>query len=289
MRSYGFKSRPRYSKCTEKIAGVLIVIVTCLFLMNVNLMTYASIERPDLRIHGVKIFVSDLDVAKQFYTSFLRLEEVGNGTHGMELSTGQYPIYLAHSNKHIPRSIHLESHYAMSFLVSKLMPAIDEARDASYQLYDTMLSRNGVGIHILISDPSGNMLHLMGVQIRAIPKFEGFRLYNSGSILNDVPAAETFYKEHVGFKDWSGDYLPNALPLKHADGSFAFMLHENKELAPSTYQYGLSPGTALMLETNNLKSLVSYLNSQSIKYEKQEDAILIRDWNENTTEIIERP
>lgn len=273
----------------RKIAGILIVVATSLFLMNAYLITDTPIERPNLKIHGVKVFVNDLSKAKGFYTSFLGLEEVSNGAHGMELSTGQYPIYLVRSQKHISRDLHVESHYGISFLVSKLMSAIDQARNEGHQLYDTMLSRNGVGIHIPISDPSGNLLHLMEVQVRKIPKFEGFRLYNSGSTLNDMPAAEIFYKKHLGFEDWSRDYLPDALPLRHSDGSFAFMLHENKELSLSTYQYGTSPGVVLMLEANNLEDLVSYLNEQNIKYEKQEDMVLIKDSNQNIIEIIERP
>lgn len=244
-------------------------------------------DSPQLRIHGVKIFVGDLNKSMEFYTKFLGLKEDTRDQKKAVLNTGQYPLYLIQSNIQAPRDLHVESHYGISFLTYKLLPAIDAARASGYTIFDTLLSRNGIGIHIPIEDPSGNLLHLMEVQVRDIPRFEGYRLYNSGTTVGNMTESEEFYTGMLGFSDWSRDYLPDALPLKHQDGSFAFMLHENNKLRPSTYMYGAYPGNMLMLETNDLKVFAQYLDSRKIEFQRLDNSILITDTNNNVIEIIE--
>ncbi|MEP1033286.1 VOC family protein [Ekhidna sp.] len=244
-------------------------------------------ETPKVQIHGVKVFVKDLEEAEDFYTSFLGLEIENRKANVVELNTGQYPIYLIQSGRHVERDLLVESHYGISFLTSKLLPSIDKARESKVKIYDTLLSRNGIGIHIPITDPSGNLLHLMEVQIGKQPNFNGFRLYNSGMTINNMKEAEGFYKQQFGLLDWSRDYLPDALPLKHSDGSFAFMLHQDNNLLPSTLEFGTSPGVVLMLQTVDISAYAKFLNSIDRKYLMKEGRILVRDTNENTIEVVE--
>ncbi len=243
---------------------------------------------PDLKIHGVKIFVKDLGHASEFYSTFLGLSIEAKNDKSVKLNTGQYPLYLVESERYVPRNVLSESHYGISFLTQKLLPAIDMARKSGIQLYDTLLSRNGIGIHIPMSDPSGNLLHMMEVQVREMADFEGFRLYNSGTTTNNMASAEEFYTQQLGFEDWSRDYLPDALPLKHQDQTFAFMLHQNKSLVSSTYEYGTSPGVVLILETKDIKAITLYLDSNNISFSVQNDTVLITDNSNNVIEIIQK-
>jgi len=138
-----------------------------------------------------------------------------------------------------------------------------------------------------IEDPSGNILHLIEVQIREVPFFTGLRVYNSGMVINEMTKALDYYENILGFEEWSRNYLPDAMPLKHKDGSFAFMVHQKKELDENSAIYGEHPQIVLILEVADILTYKSYLTGKNIKVAKKNDKLIIRDPEGNFIEVIE--
>ena len=152
---------------------------------------------------------------------------------------------------------------------------------------DTLLARNGVGISVPFEDPSGNLLSLIEVQIVDVPRFEGFRIYNCGVNVTKMEDALNFYETTLGFKEWSKNYLPAAMPLKHVqDDSFAFMIHYKNGLKPSANKRGRNAQFSLVLEVNDPDAIKEYFASGGIEYEDQEDHLVCRDPSGNYVEIL---
>ncbi len=240
-----------------------------------------------LKMAGLKIYVDDLEMAEKFYVDFLGFKPLQKERSRLILKTNIYPIHIALSRERMDREITSESHTGMSLLVHKLLPSIEVVRSSGYKIYDSLLSRNGVGIDIPIEDPSGNLLHLIEVQIMEVPPFEGFRVYNSGITVSDINQAEELYIQKLGFEAWSRNYLPDALPLKHKDGSFAFMLHQDTSLNENTATYGITPQLNLMLTTPNLEVTKKILSESSVEYVDKEGKLLVKGPYQNLIEIIE--
>lgn len=244
-------------------------------------------SQPVLKMAGLKVYVDDLARAEKFYVDFLGFKLLKKERSLLILETNTYPIHIALSQARIDRDIPAQSHTGMSLLVHKLLPSIEVFRSYGYKVYDSLLSRNGVGIDVPIEDPSGNFLHLIEVQIREVPPFEGFRVYNSGLVVSDISKAEEFYIDKLGFEAWSRSYLPDALPLKHNDGSFAFMLHQDTSLTRNTATYGVAPQLNLIFTTPDLEDAKKALLESNIEYVDQEDKLLVKDTYQNLIEIIQ--
>ncbi len=256
---------------------------------NTEISDVETIERPEFEVHGVKIFVDDLTIAEKFYSKDLGFKVIKRNKSRLILETNTYPVYLQLAKQIVDRDLHKESYIGLSFQVTKLLPAIDELRASGIHVQDSLLSRNGVGIDIPFHDPTGNILNLIEVQIRDIPEFNRYRVYNSGAVVNDMIGAENFYKGDLGFLDWSRDYLPDALPLMHKDGSFAFMLHQKKGLIRNTASYGTGPQIVLMFEVSNFDETIKYFKQNNIPFQKLEKLLVLKDPEGNHSEIIKLP
>lgn len=243
-------------------------------------------EKPEIKMHGLKIFVDDLDEAEKFYSKHLGFKVIKRNKSQLVLETNTYPIYLELAKQTIARNLQMESHIELSFQVNKLLPAIDQFRESGINVCDSLLSRNGVGIDIPVLDPAGNIVNLIEVQISDIPEFKGYRVYNSGAVVNNMIEAENFYKGYLGFLDWSRNYLPDALPLKHKDESFAFMLHQKNELVNNTAPYGTCPQIVFVFSVSNFDQTLKYFKQNNIPFAKFEKSLILKDKEGNYSEII---
>jgi len=217
-----------------------------------------------IRFYGVKIKVGEIAAGKKFYAGKLGFDvrEDFHSPRQILLHTNAFPLILesAPNARGKPGSIRI------AFQVNKLLPAIDHFRRKNVHFEDTSLSRNGIGIHINFDDPFENRHSLIEVQVRPVAPFRGPRVYNAGVSVNDMKRGEDFYIGKLGFTALSRDYLPDALPLTHGDGSFAFMLHLNRRLPDN-----LEPGypetgqTMFLFSTPAIQEGIQFLKQNDIE------------------------
>lgn len=247
----------------------------------------------DLQLYGVKIKVHDLDEAAKFYSTTLGFPvKMENDTHSeVWLDSKPWPISLEQT-----RLPHSEAHYSESkamvgIQVNHLLPSIDELRDKGVVFFEEELEKNGAGISIYFKDSSGNKLFMMEQQIGPQRTVLEPVIYNMGFTFNDMEKAEHFYSKVLGFEAWSRNYLPDALPLKNPDQSFAFMLHYDPDYSNSTISYFEESHTLLIFSTSNLSATLKSmerLNIPIIMSDLDEKRAAFKDPFGNISEIIER-
>ncbi len=262
----------------------MITRVASLALFQLLGLIHIDDQGPEFRFHGLKIFVEDLEESRQFYS-----EELGfrpNADSKTIYETGAWPLYLEEAESSVSTKYPTESRTGLTVQTFKLLPRMERLRSQNVPFYDSLLARNGVGISIPFKDPSGNAINLMEVQVRPVPLFEGVKIYNCGVTVPDMDTAIDFYVGLLGFNEWSRNYLPAALPLKHGDNSFAFMIHYKEGITKSSVDYGEQPHFSLILETESLEKAKQFLSDEAIEFFEKESKIIARDPFGNYFEII---
>jgi len=259
-------------------------LFTLLFIIII-IKGYCQMDTPDFRFHGLKISVKNLDDAVAYYTKKLGFKEKARNNGEVELYTGSWPIYLKSVPEMNTSDYPNEARTTLTVQTYKLLPRIDEFRSNGIMIVDSLLERNGVGISIPFKDPSGNILSLMEIQIRETSSFENISLYNTGVTITDMDAAIEFYETVLNFEEWSRDYLPAALPLKHADGTFAFMIHQRKGLLNSSIKYGTHSMMTLILTCEDIEKAGAYLKQNNVRFEYVDGILICQDPEGNYLEI----
>lgn len=223
---------------------------------------------PEIRFYGVQIRVHNMEQAVDFYSKRLgfSISEQMHFPNQLSLKTNSFPLELVLVKEENNTNYKQEAHAKVSFLANDLLPTIDRLRSVGVPFQEKELSKNGVGVHIPFQDPSGNQHTIIEVQIRTVPSFEEPRIYNTGFNVVDMEAAASFYVEKLGFEVFSEDYLPAALPLKHSDNSFAFMLHYKNEMQQARPSYPKQAQTLLMFETKQLERSIAILKTKGITF-----------------------
>lgn len=248
----------------------------------------AAGQDPDFKFHGLKVYVDDINQAEKFYGDFLGFELKEN-MESLVVSDQSFRIYIQKSQRRLETNYPASARTSLALQVDKLLPAIDLLRAHKLKVYDTLLERNGVGIAIPFQDYSGNVMHFIEVQVFDPGPIDKIRTYNCGVTISDMDKTSKFYLEILGFKEWSRSYLPAALPLKHEDGSFAFMIHAKKDLKANQTNHSASPQMNLILSTSDLVSAKRYLIESEVIIidSRDKSSILCRDPEGNIIEIIE--
>ena len=248
----------------------------------------ATGQKPDFKFHGLKIFVDDLDEAVKFYGDFLGFD-IRDKNEVLVVTGQSFPISIHQSQEKSKTNYALKTRISLALQVNKLLPEIDVLRANELRVYDSLLARNGVGIAIPFEDYAGNVLSFIEVQIYDPGPINNIRVYNCGVTISDMDKASDFYLDILGFQEWSRNYLPAALPLKHNDGSFAFMIHAEKGLKPNESEYGNSPRKILTLSTLNLAIATEYLANEGVTIldESSNGLLICRDPEGNIIEITE--
>lgn len=242
-------------------------------------------QQPDFRFVGLKIKVTDLDQAHEFYNEVLgfKVDKRHNQLHIVDQSMS---VIVEKTTGGSPHEYPFHVRTGISLQVNKLLPTIDWLRGVGVELYDTLLARNGVGISIPFQDPFGNVLHLIEVQVFDGGPVSEPSIYNAGVTVSDMDKAIAFYEGVMGFEEWSKNYLPAALPLKHADGSFAFMIHYQKNLKSSGQPYLKAPGMLLQFEVEDLENAGTWLEQSQITVHESKEKLFCQDPEGNWLEIM---
>lgn len=198
-------------------------VLSLFFLLLVCASTHAQVPAP-LKAHGVRINVTDLDAAMEFYVNKLQFKVENKGKSEVILLTTEGDrIVLIKVNNLLPE-LESETRVGFTLLVNDLDSTIARLRRIGVDFGTSQKRKEGVGYAISIFDPFGTAISLMHLTVVNVPRFAEPRLYNYGFKIPDMDRARAFFKQ-LGFSERSEKYLPNDMPLGHSDNTFAFMLH----------------------------------------------------------------
>ena len=255
-----------------------------------------KIDKPEIRFYGVKILVTDLDKAVDFYGNKMGFTVKANSLELKEvmLQSTSLTIKLGLAKINNSTDYSTEAHAKVAFQVNQLLSTFQYMKDKGVTFYEDELSRNGIGIGLPFSDPFGNKHTLAEVQIRQIQPFKEPSIYNMGFNVPNIEVAKNFYTEIMGFEVYSSNYLPSALPLKHSDGSFAFMLHYKNETHSASTEYPQESQSILLFTTDDLETAIRYLKEKQVNllFSKPKKClegnfIAFRDNHNNVSELIQ--
>ncbi|MEM8565744.1 MAG: VOC family protein [Bacteroidota bacterium] len=239
-----------------------------------------------LRFEGVKIQVNDLKAAKSFYHDILGFEIAQESEGLLQLKTGTFPIQLEKVEMPNGTDFATEANAKIAFHSPNLLGTIRYLSRYGVDIVNDQIHKNGVGIHVLVKDPAGNMHSIMEVQSERKNNFQGFKIYNTGFTVSSMEESEKFYVNQLGFEVLSRNYLPNALPLKHLDETFAFMLHTKKNTRPAQMRLQESQ-TMLIFKAPNLEQIMQRLEGLQI-IQKSEQRLVFADPSGIISEIQQK-
>lgn len=222
-------------------------------------------ESPEIRFHGAKIRVSDMDAARTFYSEKLGFTISWTADEGSLIALdAEPPVYLAKAETMTPADPGMAG-AAIVLHTSDIEALVRDLQAKGIKFKNPVPQKNGVGVDVTFYDPFGTRISVMEERTgRPGPEQEP-AIYNMGYTAPDVAAQRPLYLDGLGFVVRTEDYFPPALPLGHRDGSFAFMLHQkNVDLGPATYPGGT--GTTLVFSTADLDAARTALEDRGLEF-----------------------
>lgn len=230
-----------------------------------------------IRALGVRINVTDMDRALDFYRGTLGFEVLqGDAESGsVELDGGPEGRLFLRRVANLPPTSPGDVHAGLSLQVNHLDSTIARLASRGLNVDARGRRKEGVGDAITIMDPFGTRLSLMHQKVRAESPFREPRIYNFGFTVPDMTRARTFYTGALGFTERSARYLPLDLPMGHADGSFAFMLHEREGVVDTRYNSTSDQRVVVLFRSVSLDESVRALKDKGIEVGRVESATAV--------------
>jgi catechol 2,3-dioxygenase-like lactoylglutathione lyase family enzyme len=261
---------------------------------------------PLLRVHEVKVKVADMEEALAFYRDLLGLAVLSDAAYpeNLLLDGSVLPLRLERTTHAAPVDYPQVAQTILVFETADLVATMARLKAHHVRFLTDPPEPYGfnqetgrpLGLTTKVRDPSGNVHSLVEQQVRRDTTLAGIRIYNVGYYLPDMQAARAIYNDKLGFIPMTENYLPAALPLLHADGSFAFMLHERSDLKPATINYPEDTQSLIVFSTTNLHAAAEALRHQGVTllHDKPQESpegkyLAFRDRFGNVAEILEQP
>ncbi len=223
----------------------------------------------EIRTYGVKINVTDMKQALDFYTNKLGfIVEDGNPDSNMVFlkeSKEKEKIVLNRVNNLLPERIR-DNTVSFTLQVNDLDSTIVSIKNKGIDLGDYQPRKEGVGYAIFINDPFSTRISLMHQTIVKVPWFQEPLVYNYGFLISDMVKARDFYCNKLGFTARSEKYLPLDLPLGHSDKTFAFMLHYREGVKDVLYHSANDEHVVVLFRTNDLAAAIKDLKEKGVTF-----------------------
>jgi len=246
--------------------SLLPVVMACATFPPFFLSAQPGDPLPELRLHGVKLKVADMDVALDFYCSKMGfdIQSKSDYPHSVTLKNDGVALVLSQAKRKRRIDYPNESQTILVFQANDLMATVADLKNkgVSFLLDEPMTV--GVGIAQKFRDPFGNVHSLLEHQITEAPHFEEPKIYNVGYYLPDLQLARDFYVDKLNFDILTMNYYPPVIPLKHSDGSLAVVLHEQPDLRPGKYDYYQDSQTIVLFETENIEGTIGILKAKGV-------------------------
>lgn len=220
-------------------------------------------EKPIPTAWAVQINVIDIDKAIEFYTETLGLEMLTKTYYPQVVSLkndgGHILLYKVENQSDLKTR---EYRNYVNFQVNSLDEMTRKLKAAKAEILDDAIQRNAIGHHLVISDPSGNVIHLMELD-KQYGTVENTKLFNVGINVTNLDDAIEFYEAKLGLKVMTHKYWPPILPL-NCNG-MEIVLHKSDKVAP--LEYPGSTGAYLILEVPDIEKAMAELKSKGQSFE----------------------
>lgn len=230
-------------------------------------MTAASAEEKNdlgVRFHGVVVHVADMEEALDFYSGLIGFdvdEAVSDKLARLESET---PFFLLQTGEARPVTAE-NARTTFGFQTSDIEARIAEWRAAGVEFTSKTPEKVGVGRAIRFRDPFGAIHYLLQQEVGEPAPVAEPVIYNVGFNHTDAIAAQGLYVDLLGFVVRSMNYYPPAIPLGHADGSFAFMLHKAAAAPADDAQYASGTGAVAVFSAPDLAPVRRTLEQSGVE------------------------
>lgn len=270
----------------------LLFLVLLILLQN----TYSQPVVPDIKPFGVKINVTDMAKAVDFYVDKLGFEIVSGDKNVpmifLSTATGKHQVILNLVRNLLPE-IPGETRASFTLQVNDLDSAVTRLKAKGVDFANAEKRKEGVGYAIYCKDPFNTSISLMHQTIVKTPYFQEPKIYNYGLMIPDMTTGRNFYKQ-LGFIEKTERYLPLDMPLYNADSSFAFMLHYREQVEPVMQNSADNEHIVLLFRTTDLKQAKQQLEGKvrfiqkDIQYNKLGAFISFADNSGYISELLEK-
>lgn len=217
-----------------------------------------------VRTYGVKINVTDLAVATDFYCAKLGFEIESKSGDFIFLKSGRTKLML-HKVPHFLAEGDRETRAGLTLQVNDLDQSIASLRSKGVDFGHAQKRKEGVGYAIYVKDPFGKDISLMHQTITKVEPFAEPKIYNYGFRVPDMQQAIDFYCNKIGFREMSQKYLPYDMPLLHADNSFGFMLHFREGTEPLQHNSSDNQHIVILFKTDDLHKAIVALKDKGVR------------------------
>jgi catechol 2,3-dioxygenase-like lactoylglutathione lyase family enzyme len=252
-------------------------------------------QAPAVRSCGVKILVSDLGKARDFYCNTLGFgvlkEDKKEKTLWLDTKEDRQVVLQQHKKKLLPNAGD-KTCISFTLQVNNLDSAQARLRARGVRFVQDQKRAEGVGFSLHYYDPFGNVFSLLEQTLSKTAPFAEPKLYNYGYYISDLPKQEDFFLK-MGFVERTKKYLPGDMPLYHADKSFGFMLHLNREQwGNRDFSKKGTPAARLLFQSDDLEKLALWGKQNGFSNVKKQNgnaspgALFWNDSFGNTIEIV---
>ncbi len=221
----------------------------------------------DLRTYGVKINVTDMIKAHEFYCNQLgfEIEQKINNDFTLLRSRDNNKIFLHKVPLLLPEG-NKETTASVTFQVNDLDKSITSLKAKGVDFGDAKKRKEGVGYAIDIKNPFSKDISLMHQTVGDVKPFKEPLIYNYGYLIPDMDRAIEFYSGKLGFVKRSNRYLPLDMPLGHNDGQFGFMLHYRVGVEPTQFNISDNEHVVILFQTKDLDNTIEILKSKGVTF-----------------------
>ena len=204
--------------------------------------------------------------AEDFYCTKLGFEpETRSGDYVFLKSAKGYKVLLHKVNNLLEENVK-ETRAGLSLRVNDLDKKIAELKSKGLDFGDNQKRKEGVGYALSLPDPFGKRISLMQITKGNQDPFTEPRVYNYGFQIPDMTKAIEFYRDVIGFKELTQNYMPLDMPLGHQDGSFGFMLHYREGIEPMWHNSSDSEHVVVVFSTTDLNESIKILKDKGVKF-----------------------
>lgn len=221
-----------------------------------------------LKTHGVKINVTGMDKAIEFYNGKMGFAIIDKKHYPqmvvLNSNSTEGNIYLNLVNNLAPQS-EKDVRAGISFQVNNLDSAMAVMKNRGKDFGKNQKRKEGVGNAISFEDPFGTPLSIMHVTIVQQPHFTEPKIYNYGMLITDMDTARLYFKR-LGFVERSKRYLPLDMPLGHPDKTFAFMLHYRDGVENIHYNTSNDEHVVILFKTTDIPATVQQMKKAGVQF-----------------------
>jgi catechol 2,3-dioxygenase-like lactoylglutathione lyase family enzyme len=239
---------------------ILLVIVTT------NLRSQSK-DSKLIRTYGIKINVTDMDKAIDFYTGKIgfEVESKKNYPNMVVLKSNDKNKLILNLVRNLVPEGPNDVKTGLTLQVNDYDQATKLLKSKGVNFGDNLKRKEGVGYSIYFNDPFGTQLSTMQVTIYKEEPFIEPRIYNYGILIPDMEKARTFFKT-LGFVERSERYLPLDMPLGNADNSFGFMLHYRDGIESLHYNTANDEHIVILFQTIDIEASIKEMKELNIKF-----------------------